>query len=112
MNWKEFFSEAYKLIENKKISQKKELDQFLIKYSKNENGLNIGYALWRIYFYHPRTTMEWWKTFFREMYIFATKLNGKTRKEILPYGNKICNKYRDNDITKLYYHLILEIEKK
>ena len=112
MTWKEFLTDAYNLVETKKILKKKELDAFLLKYQCNENMLNMGYSFWKICFYNPNTTQEWWKTFFREIFIFVKELKGKTRKEILPYGNRICNKYHDNDITKLYYHIILEIEKK
>lgn len=112
MDWKSFLSEAYQRIVDKKMLPKRELDEFLRKYKCNENILNIGYSLWRINFYHPMTTVDWWKTFFRELYAFVTKLSGKSRKEIIPYGNKFCNKYNDNEITKLYYHIILEIEKK
>lgn len=112
MNWKEFLCDAFNLIESKKMLQKKELDSFLLKYKCNENTLNIGYLLWRIYFYHSNTPIEWWKTFFREILTFVNALKGKTRKEILPYGNKVCNKYLDKEITMLYYHIILEIEKK
>ena len=92
MNWRDFLTDAFNLIENKKMYYKKEVDDFLYKYKCNENMLNIGHLLWRIYFYHPNTEMDWWKQFFREIYAFVRELNGKTRKEILPYGNKLCNK--------------------
>ena len=111
MNWKKFFLTMYKMIESKAI-ETPEMDDFVKSLSDNDNHVKIAFYLWRAYYNNQDKKMEFWGGLFREMLDFVSANEREPRNELIDKAQSIVDGYSSNDITKAFYHIIKEIERK
>lgn len=111
MNWKIFWLALYNL--TTKQFDKDEWDKFYARIFDNENLKMIAYNLMRLSIgcTQPKD-IEWWKVIFREFMDFSIKESGGLHSDLLRKAQAIYSKYIDNEVEKIYNHLILEIEAK
>ena len=111
MNWKKFFLKMYKLIDSKQI-ETPEMDEFIRSLSDNDNHVKIAFYLWRAYYNNQNKKIEFWGGLFREIIDFIDAFEFSPRSVLIDKAEDIATKYKDNDITKVFYYVIREIELK
>lgn len=111
MNWKKFFLKIYNLIDSKQI-ETPEMDNFIRSLSDNDNHIKIAFFIWRAYYNNQDKNIKFWGGLFREIIDFIEELELAPRDVLINRAEPITEKYNDNDITKVFYYVIKEIEQK
>lgn len=111
MNWKKFFLKIYNLIDSKQI-ETPEMDTFIRSLSDNDNHIKIAFYIWRAYYNNQDKNIKFWGGLFREIIDFIEELELAPRDVLINKAEPITEKYNDNDITKVFYYVIKEIEQK
>lgn len=111
MNWKKFFLKIYNLIDSKQI-ETPEMDNFIRSLSDNDNHIKIAFYIWRAYYNNQDKNIKFWGGLFREIIDFIEELEFAPRDVLINKAEPITEKYNDNDITKVFYYVIKEIEQK
>ena len=111
MNWKKFFLKIYNLIDSKQI-ETPEMDNFIRSLSDNDNHIKIAFYIWRAYYNNQDKNIKFWGGLFREIIDFIAELEFAPRDVLINKAEPITEKYNDNDITKVFYYVIKEIEQK
>lgn len=111
MNWKKFFLKIYNLIDSKQI-ETPEMDSFIRSLSDNDNHIKIAFYIWRAYYNNQDKNIKFWGGLFREIIDFIEELELAPRDVLINKAEPITEKYNDNDITKVFYYVIKEIEQK
>lgn len=111
MNWNNLLLKLYRMIESKEIETPK-MDEFVRSLSDSDNATKIAFYIWRDYYNHQDRKIEFWGGFFREIIDFVKANELKPRKVLIDLAQPIVDKYNDNDIAKVFYYIIKEIEQK